>query len=433
MKKYLTTLTALAATAAIALTGCGGGGTTAPPAPPAAGGDTPAATAPADTTADQVSVQWFVPNWNEDTAREMAAEFMADNPDVYVDLVITSWETYRTMVTTAASGANAPELFTILMTDVRPLANMGLLQPLNELGANAGIDFDDFIPAALNVVTEGGNIFATPYRYDGSGIFYNVDILEAAGFTEFPQTWDEMIEMGRVLSDGNIHAFAWPLGNQAEAVTRLIQQLYTHGGRILNDDETQSMINSDAARTALGNIVYSIQEGIASPGSLEFNNTMMRHMFGSGQLAFNFTGPFDIEVLGEEFPDLNFRTATIPGVGGMGVTTANGWCIAMGANANNHEAAARFLAHIISPNNQVRLTDSFPASASAIQLPQFSTPHLAPFAQQLQNSMIEPTYTRWAEIEPIIFMQIQQAVSGMASVEDSIAAMDRDLNGLLAS
>ena len=414
MKKRMTFLMAVLVVLSLAITSCAGNNS-------------------APETEGPVTVQWMVPNWNEDTARELAAEFMAYNDDVYVDLIITSWETYRTMVTMAATGTNAPELATVLMTDIRPMANMGLLQPLNDLGAVAGIGFDDIIPAALNITTVDGNIFAVPYRYDGSGIFYNADILEAAGFTSFPQTWDEMLDMGRVLSDGNIYAFAWPLGNQAEAVTRLIQQLYTHGGQILNDDETASVIDSAAARTALGNIVYSIQEGIASPGSPEFNNTIMRNMFGSGQLAFNFTGPFDIDVLTEEFPDLNFRTAVIPGVSGMGVTTANGWCITMLANSNNQEAAARLLAYITAPNNQVRLTDSFPASSSAITLPQFSTPHLAPFAQQLQNSMVEPTYTRWAEIEPIIFQYIQSAVAGIMTVDEAITAMGRDLDALLAS
>ena len=437
MKKQLSILAMLVVFAVIlAACGQGGGGAPAPaadPAPaPAAQDDAGAAPADAPAAEGQVTITWFVPNWNEDTGRALAQEFMADNSDVYVDLVITTWDNYRTMVTTAASAANAPELFTILMTDVRPLSNMGLLQRLNDLGAQAGIDFDDFIPAALNITTIGGNIYAVPYRYDGSGIFYNVDILEAAGFTSFPETWDEMIEMGRVLSDGTIHAFAWPLGNQANAVTRLVQQLYTYGGNILNADETASVINSPAAVTALGNIVSSIQDGVASPASMEISNTEMRHMFGSGQLAFNLTGPFDIDVLSQEFPDLNFRTAVIPGPTGMGVTTANGWCIAMGANSVNHEAAARFLAYAILPDNQVRLTESFPASSTTIELPQFSTPHLRPFAQQLQNSMVEPTYTRWAEIEPIIFMYIQQAVSGMMSVEDAIEAMDRDLNALLA-
>ena len=382
--------------------------------------------------ADYVTIEWWTPNWNEDASREMADEFMAENPDVKVELVITDWETYRASVTTAISTDNAPEIFTILLTDVKPLADLGFLQPLNDFDVLDPI-LADIIPAALAIGTIDGDIYAIPHRYDGSGIFYNVDILTEAGFDTFPATWDEMMAMAEVLAEDGRPAFAWPLGNQAEAVTRFIQQLYSYDGSILNADETASVLDGPAARQALGNIVNSIQAGIASPNSLELNNTMMRNMFGTGQIAFNFTGPFDIDTLLEEYPDLNFRTAVIPGDGGMGVTTANGWCIAMGANSNNQEAAARFLAYINLPDNQVRLTDSFPGSMTAIEFDDFATEHLRPFAEQLTNSRVEPIYSRWAEIEPIIFNYIQQAVAGTITVDEAITNMSNDIDLLLGS
>jgi ABC-type sugar transport system, periplasmic component len=382
---------------------------------------------------NEATIEWWTPNWNEDASREMADEFMAEHPEIKVELVITDWETYRSRITTAISGDNAPELFTVLLTDIKPLADLGLLASLNELGKDAGIEYSDFIVPALDITTVRGDIYGIPFRYDGSGIFYNVDILEAAGYNSFPETWDDMIVMAEALQAAGMTAFAWPLGNQAEAVTRFIQQLYTFGGEILNEDESEAMLNTEAAKRALANIVDSIESGYASPNSLELNNTNMRNMFGSGQLAFNFTGPFDIDVLAEEYPDLNFSTAVIPGNNGMGVTTANGWCVGMAENSVNKEAAALFLAYITNPDNQVRLTDSFPASKTAIEFEQYTTEKLKPFAEQLANSVAEPTYTRWAEIEPIMFQHIQAAVSGSVTVDEAIENMNNDLNILLAS
>lgn len=381
---------------------------------------------------EAVTIQWWTPNWDEPESREMAAEFEAANPDIKVEIVITDWDTYKSKITTAISAGNAPELSTILLTDVEPFASKGLLEPLDELGAGAGIDYGDILKPALDITSSEGKIYGVPFRYDGSGIYYNVDLLKEAGYEEFLGTWDEMVEMSRKLTGDGKYAFAWPLGNQANAVTRLVQQVYTYGGEILDESGTKCLLNSDAGKKALGNIVSSIQEGYASKSSAEYDNTKMREAFGQGQLAFNFTGPFDVDTLKADYPELNFKTAVIPGDGDMGVTTANGWCVAMAANSNHKEEAARFLSYITMPENQARLTDSFPASKTAMEYEQFSSEYLKPFAEQLNNSRPEPAYSRWAEMEPIIYSYVQGAAAETMTVEEACEGMAKDIDALLS-
>lgn len=383
----------------------------------------------ADTT-----IEWWTPNWDEVESREMAAEFEAANPGIKVELVITDWDTYKSKITAAISTNNAPELCTVLTTDVVPFAQVGLLQPLNEIGAAAGIDFADLLPSAVAIASIDDTVYGIPFRHDGSGIYYNVDLLKAAGYEAFPETWTEMVEMSKKLTKDGVYAFAWPLGNQANAVTRLVQQVYTYGGNVLAEDGVTCILNSEAGKKALTNIVSSIQEGYASPSSAEIDNTKMRDMFGSGNLAFNFTGPFDAATLIAEYPELNFATAVIPGVEGMGCTTANGWTLIMAKNCpdENKEAAAKLLAYLSTPKNQARLTDSFPASYTALEYEQFATDVLKPFAKQLDNSKPEPTYTRWAEMEPIIYEYIQYAVSGSMSIEEACENMAADVTALLS-
>lgn len=381
---------------------------------------------------DTVTIQWWTPNWDEPESREMADEFEAEHPNIKVEIVVTDWDTYKSKITTAISAGNAPELFTILLTDVIPYADKGLLEPLNDLGTQAGVDFADILKPALDIVSSGDTNYAVPFRYDGSGIYYNIDMLEAAGYDSFPETWEEMVTMSEKLVGDGTYAFAWPLGNQANAVTRLIQQVYTYGGDIMDENGEKCLLNSDAAQKALGNIVNSMEQGYASKSSSEYDNTKMRELFGQGQLAFNFTGPFDVATLKEDYPDLKFKTAVIPGDGGMGVTTANGWCVSMASKSSHKEEAALFLSYITNPENQARLTDSFPASKTAMQFDQFSDEYLKPFADQLENSKPEPTYSRWAEMEPIIYNYIQNAVAGNMTVEEACEGMTKDIDTLLA-
>ena len=115
----------------------------------------------------------------------------------------------------------------------------------------------------------------------------------------------------------------------------------------------------------------------------------------------------------------------------MGCTTANGWCVSMAKNSKNKEEAAKFLAYITTPENQARLTDSFPASKTALKFEQFSSEELKPFAEQLNNSKAEPTYANWAEMEPIIYSYIQSAVAGDMTVDEACEAMTDDINAII--
>ena len=80
------------------------------------------------------TIEWWTPNWDEVESKEMAAEFEKEHPDIKVDIVVTDWDTYKSKITTAISTDNAPEICTMLLTDVAPFANKGLLEPMDELG-----------------------------------------------------------------------------------------------------------------------------------------------------------------------------------------------------------------------------------------------------------------------------------------------------------
>ena len=117
----------------------------------------------------------------------------------------------------------------------------------------------------------------------------------------------------------------------------------------------------------------------------------------------------------------------------MGVTTANGWGVILSANSDHKEEAAKFMAYITNPENQARLTDSFPASKTAMEYEQFATEELQPFMDQLDNSRPEPAYERWAEMEPIIYQYMQNAIAGTMTVDEACKAMATDINALLGN
>lgn len=377
------------------------------------------------------TIQWWTPNWDETESREMADEFMKINPDIKVNIVVTDWDSYKSRISTAISTNGAPDICSVLTTDITSFAKKDLLEPLDKLAADAGVKFDDLLKPALDIATVDGKVYGIPFRHDGSGYYYNVDLLKKAGYDSFPTTWKEYVELCKKTTSDGVYGLAYPLGNQANAVTRFVQLLYNYDGNVLNENEDKAELNSEASQKALTEIVSAMQEGYATPSSVEYDNTKMRDTFGSGKVATCISGPFDAVALRETYPDLNFKTAVIPGVDGMGYTTSNGWTLMIPKNSENKEAAAKFVAYIATPENQARLTDTFPASIEALEYDQFSTDDLKPFKEQLNNSKPEPSYEDWALMEPVIYSYIQQAITGNLSVEEACKGMDADINSII--
>ncbi|NCB71051.1 MAG: sugar ABC transporter substrate-binding protein [Clostridia bacterium] len=379
------------------------------------------------------TIQWFTPNWDEEESEELVAQFEQENPDIRVELVITEWESYKTKAITALSGKDSPELFSVLLTDVKGFQNKHLIAPIGELTTAAGLDWSDILVKATDIVSVDGEPYAVPFRYDGNGVYYNKAILSEYGFDSFPETYAELEELhAAIKAGGKYTATGWGFGDAAGVTQRLAQQLYSFDGEFFNEDYTQCLLDSKEAKKTMNFLVDTIQKGYALSSSVESNGTALRNHFGAGSIAYYMAGPFDVPVIQESFPDIDFGTAMLPGDGHIGVTTADGWCVVLGENANNKEEAARFQAFLARPENQAYLTDTFPASYKALEQEAFSTEYLIPFAEQLDYSKPAPTYERWAEIEPIIFSYVQEAMSGHISADEACDAMKSEIDQMLS-
>ena len=52
---------------------------------------------------------------------------------------------------------------------------------------------DEMGPLAVDLVSDGSKQYAVPYSYYQWGLFYRKDLLDKAGVTEFPKTWDGLL------------------------------------------------------------------------------------------------------------------------------------------------------------------------------------------------------------------------------------------------
>lgn len=415
---------------AFVIAGCGGksdspGAASSPAAPASSAAGSPSASA---TDSEPQTIEWWVPNWDEEAAKKLIAKFEEANPNIKVDMVLTTWDTMENKIRVAFMSKEVPDVITDLESRVQNYAAQGFLMNLDSY-YEQGPGKDDFITSALEINSYNGSVYGLPFRHDGSGVLYNKKMFRDAGLDpeQFPKTWDEFVAAARKLTKDGQYGTAWPLGNQTNAVTRYLQLLYSEGGDVLSADGKQAALNTPQAVTAMTKLTDTIKSGVAPKSTMELDNTTLRGLFVGEKIAMYVGGQFDIPPIKEENPNLELGTAVIPGPAGMGVSTVNGFSLLVPEASDKKDAALKLVDFIAQPENMAELTATFPGRKSALALPKFADPLLKPFADQLEQGKSEPAYANWPAMEKAIFKAIQLVVLSNTDVQKAVDQMNAEV------
>jgi raffinose/stachyose/melibiose transport system substrate-binding protein len=189
--------------------------------------------APAEPAAENVTVTW----WHISTAEEhkglwqaLADEYMADHPNVTVEITVLENEAFKTKLTTVMQSGEPPDIFQSWGGGVmNEYAEAGLLKDISaDLDADGGAWRDTFAPGALGVYAYKDLNYGVPWDMGMIGFWYNKDLFAQAGIDAPPATWSEFIEAVTALKAAGITPIAlgegdkWPgMHMWAYLVTRL--------------------------------------------------------------------------------------------------------------------------------------------------------------------------------------------------------------------
>jgi len=123
--------------------------------------------------------------WDEQVAKAYTtslAQFHAENPHIKVKLDVVPWADYWTKLRTDIAGKNVDDIFWVNSGNFESYAANGdLMDITKELGTAAQRDWQ---PNVVEQYTRDGSLWGVPQLADpGIGLYYNEDLLKAAGLT----------------------------------------------------------------------------------------------------------------------------------------------------------------------------------------------------------------------------------------------------------
>jgi multiple sugar transport system substrate-binding protein len=299
----------------------------------------------------------MLPPWAEIPAEEM--QKFTDETGITVDLQVVGWdETHDKIAIAAAGNTAAADAIEVDWSWIGDFHSAGWFVPLNEYISD---EMKSDIPL-LKTFTAGGNILAVPYANDFRVGTYNKVQLEAAGITEPPATWDELVDDCVKVKEAGV--VEYPLGfslSPSEGTTTMFLLIgLSHYGPALNEDGSLNTENVLSTLQFIDDIVNV--KKIVDPNNLVMIDREISENFYAGNQVFALADPGMLNRTNDpEKSQIVGQTARMLIPGREGVRSATFGLpegVGIPVNSENKEAAWKFIEWFASPEAAQALWDS---------------------------------------------------------------------------
>lgn len=315
----------------------------------------------------------------------------------------------------------------------------GAVAPLDDFVAGfAPDDFADFFPAVLesNRFEESGNhYYSFPFTKSVLMMYYNRQVLDAAGVEKVPETWEQFVEACR-----KVKSVTGKFGYAASVDCSTIDgMVFSRGGDVATGRTTH--FDEPPAIRAFEMLETLTKEGLAyqiTPGSFDDEVALV-----NGQIAFTIRTSSSLGGLALGFGDpTRWGVARLPQEDPAKPAT-----VLFGANMSlfkvgqeQQASAEAFLREFTSTENVVRWaigTGYLPIRKSAAEHPEMQkffaqAPYNRAAFDCLSFARVEPNVTGWQEVRKAVEDAETQVLTGLMSGREAALALKKAADAILA-
>lgn len=411
---------------------------------------------------DQTTVTVRV--WDDTVAAgyEQAFEtFERDNPDIDVEVDVVPYDQYFDSLAADVDAGTADDIFWLNSSNYTGYADDGQLLDIDRvLGTTARAAWS---PAVVDqFTTEDGHLWGVPQLSDGGiALYYNADLLEAAGIDPAvldDLSWapgggegDTLLPVLEALTrdaaghtaadpafDGTPVQYGYNAGNDLQAIW--LDYLASAGGSLENEDSSAFVFDSEEARVAFQYLVDLVQVHRVAPPAASTNEhaDFSRDQFTSGNMALFQSGLYNLSPIAST-ADFDWGVARMPAGPDGRVSVTNGIVAAGNAATPHRDDTAKVLAWLGSSDGARHIGAQGAAVPAVIGAQQVYFDYwegegvdVSPFFDVIDDgpTIAAPTGI-YGRTQSVIEPTFDDMFAGRLSVADALTKAQTDANALL--
>jgi multiple sugar transport system substrate-binding protein len=349
-----------------------------------------------------------------------------EHDDVEVDVRYIPFDDFnRTLQQNAATG-DLPDIALINAFDTQAMAEAEIIEDLSDRVEEWGQQ-DAYYPTSWATTQVDGATYGVPHVADDYAVYYNKDLLDAAGLQP-PETWDDMEAAAARLSEDVKYGLATAGGEGAEGATSLVLRTLAAGGSI-------EEFGDGAGVEALESFQTMVDDGGLSKGFLTWSEEDAKNQFATGQAAMMINSATYVSILRDEVPDLDWDIAPMPS-DETSKTFLSAENLTIGAGSGDADAAWDLIAYLQRPDvlaeylperNKLPARNDVPGATE--------DPVRQKFADQLADAWAPEgdLATHSNEAFTLVQEALQATISGSSSPEEAAATAQSGIEEALSS
>lgn len=304
-------------------------------------------------------VMWERSGGNAGVVDRLVAAWNEKNPDRKIVLTYIPHTEMVPKLAQAIASGEVPDLMGLDLIYGPQFASAGQLEDITSY-FEGDTTLATASPGHIKVATYDGKLYGVPLYADVSALFWNKDLFRKAGLDpEVPPTsLQEIHDMAAKINgiEEGVYGYYLP-GNCAGCnIFTFGPLIWASGGKIEPLDANDEPLVGDNIPKVLEWARMMHKEGLINPAAQAENGETFALQFSSGKVGMMGTGNFQITLVREANPDMDFGITLLPGLEpGSSASFAGGDIVTVPKGSTRVADAVDFMKFLLSDEVQVEV------------------------------------------------------------------------------
>ena len=307
-----------------------------------------------------------------DSMQAICDAYTAKNPDVVIEVQVTSWNEYWTKLEAAAESNTMPDIFWMHTNQILYYSDFGMLADVTDLYNDVEADYyqNHFSEISIgNAQGSNGRMYGVPKDKDNIFLVYNKEMFDAAGvaYPDENWTWDDLTAASAQIYDKTGKYGFMAYNDDQMGYWSFV---YQAGGCILTEDKTKAGFDQPGTKKGM-EFYVGMQDNDWCPKQTYFAETAPGTAFFSEVGSMYVEGNWELMNKCINFPNMDGKWDIAPmpkcpdPVSGDGrATISNGLCYSTAAHGKTRDIALDVIKFFGTEEAQL-LASSYGAAISA--------------------------------------------------------------------